>query len=166
MAERNKRIKNSVHAHGKILNVGLGEGDSAVSLLDLSTVSDVHTIEISQDIIDAYNTKHGSNAKHKIIKGDATDINIQDKYDLIYIDIIEDSTDYYYNMLKTVLENLKKNKHSNTLLAIEFQADTAAERTFRQWLDTYHDLVDTEFLLNPDHKRRSCGSMNFYRRKP
>ncbi|PRR83019.1 hypothetical protein [Clostridium vincentii] len=94
-------------AKGKVGIVGLGLGYIVQEISKKDEVEEIIVYEISQDVIDLYNSNFQNNKKIKIIHGDAFKVK-GEKFDLFFSDIYE-----YKLSLKVVEDYIELNKIHN-----------------------------------------------------
>lgn len=150
---------------GKVLNVGLGQGYTARLLLDKRSVQSVTSIEIDQAVADAYTAAYQDalESRHTIIVGDAASVQIQGKFDLVYIDILTAIEEEVYDAVKSVFQNLAQNTASGTDIIVEFQTDSVIERGLKEWLEARTTKTVLRPALSPFARGRA-GAMIVYTR--
>lgn len=149
--------------HGRVLNIGLGQGLSARLLLHLRTVSQVVTIENNSAVILVYEETYRDNLEknHLIECADAQDMDPIGLFDCVFFDIVNLLP--YDGMMKA-LSRVKECIHPTSHIIIEWNSDTDDVQRLRKWLQENFQEIRVRAELAPLGSARA-GPMFVYKPK-
>jgi len=159
------KLKTGKHAKGKILIVGFGWGYATKNLIDRKDVSEVTTVEISQDNINSAKDKVKNSNKHTFVNKDLREYKTTKKYDFIYIDIFNDSTEEFFGPVRDFIPKVVGMLKNEGRLAIEWQGDIPIENELRAYILDYFDEDEVEHVVpikNGSALRSQSGHIKYY----
>lgn len=96
---------------GRVLIVGLGMGNTALTSLERDEVTELISYEIHQDIVDVFQAENESDERHTIIVADAYENKPEGTFDVVMFELMVytqeeyDKAKDYINWAKTVLND-------------------------------------------------------------
>lgn len=117
---------------GRVLNVGLGPGDSTQYLLCRPEVEEVVSVEINPEVVERYKAQYGEGERHIILTEDARTTTAPGPFDYIWVDILDDTTEEHYAALRDFLLQVKALLKPGGWLRVEWQSDVPPEREMRK----------------------------------
>ena len=162
-SEYYRKVGHCSKAQGRVLNIGLGDGYAADHLLDNLSVDSIVSVDISQEIIDSYRSRRGDNPRHLIIAGDARIVPITGRFNLVYIDIMDDYTREYVAVVKSIVTRVSSMLNPDGVIIIEWYADVPLERALRQWMADNFQEAGIEWVS--DGTKQNSGHVQYWKKR-
>lgn len=127
------RLHGNPVVHGRVLNIGLGDGFSARALLGMRAVSQVVSIENNPAVILLYEESHKDVFEnyHLIECVDAREMDPVGVFDCVVFDLVNAMP--YEEMVKA-LSRVKECIHPESYLIVEWNSDTDDAQRLSKWL--------------------------------
>jgi len=131
---------------GDIVEVGLGNGDIARTVMENDSVKSYTNYEMSPAVVDKFRGRNKNvNKKHKVvIKDFLKEKDRANKFDVALVDTLITRADYM--KARPILLKLAKSLKKGGKIIVEYQADITEERDLRTFMEQKYGAMKTEFL--------------------